>query len=139
MIKYKKGYKYQIHEEYTIKVNPISYTKDGQIKTDDTVILKSANGSHLTFIDNYLTSETKLIVLRDMLCEGLCFTKKDNIKVNFSHLYGANKVPPKLYYTNQYNGNARTHHFYHLKTYRIKTWLNSPSLIQINMNKPTPN
>lgn len=30
----------------------------------------------------------------------------ENLKVNFSHLFHANRVPPKLYYTNQYNGNA---------------------------------
>lgn len=30
----------------------------------------------------------------------------ENLKVNFSHLFHAKRIPPKLYYTSQYNGNA---------------------------------
>ena len=55
----------------------------------------------------YMRFEKTDIVQNDWLITNpINSTGAENLKVNFSHLYGTNNVPPKLYYTNQYNGNA---------------------------------
>ncbi len=57
-------------------------------------------GQHMRFENNDLDQNDWLIT-KKINCAGA-----ENLKVNFSYLYNANKVPPHLYYTNQYNGNA---------------------------------
>ncbi len=55
----------------------------------------------------YMRFENTDIVQNDWLitnpinCSGV-----ENLKVNFNHLYSVNKVPPRLYYTYEYNGDA---------------------------------
>jgi hypothetical protein len=57
-------------------------------------------GQHMRFEKTDLNQNDWLIT-KPINCAGA-----DNLKVNFSHLYHANKVPPKLFYTSQYNGHA---------------------------------
>ncbi len=57
-------------------------------------------GQHMRFENNDLDQNDWLIT-KKINCAGA-----ENLKVNFSYLYSANKVPPHLYYTNQYDGNS---------------------------------
>ena len=57
-------------------------------------------GQYMRFENNDLDQNDWLIT-KKINCAGA-----GNLKVNFSYLYSANKVPPRFYYTNQYNGNA---------------------------------
>jgi len=55
----------------------------------------------------YMRFENTDIIQNDWLITNpINCTGAENLKVNFSHLYASNNVPPKLYYTNQYNGDA---------------------------------
>ena len=57
-------------------------------------------GQHMRFEKTDLNQNDWLIT-KPINCVGA-----ENLKVNFSHLFHGPKVPPKLYYTSQYNGNA---------------------------------
>ncbi len=57
-------------------------------------------GQYMRFENNDLDQNDWLIT-KPINCAGA-----ENLKVNFSYLYSANKVPPHFYYTNQYNGIA---------------------------------
>ena len=66
-----------------------------------TVPWGGVNGSQCIRFENTDINQNDWLVTNLINCTGT-----ENLKVNFSYFYHANKVPPKLYYTNQYNGNA---------------------------------
>lgn len=57
-------------------------------------------GQYMRFENNDLDQNDWLIT-KKINCAGA-----ENLIVNFSYLYNSNKVPPRFYYTKQYNGNA---------------------------------
>jgi len=65
------------------------------------VFYQGVNGSQCMRFENTDLVQNDWLVSNPINCAEV-----ENLKVNFSHLYHANKVPPKLYYTNQYNGNT---------------------------------
>ncbi len=65
------------------------------------VTYQGVNGSQCMRFENTDIVQNDWIISNPINCAGA-----ENLKVNFSHFYHTNKVLPKLYYTNQYNGNA---------------------------------
>lgn len=65
------------------------------------VFYQGVNGSQCMRFENTDIAQNDWLVSNSINCNGV-----ENLKVNFSYLYHDNKVPPKLYYTNQYNGNT---------------------------------
>jgi hypothetical protein len=65
------------------------------------VTYQGLNGSQCMRFENTDIVQNDWFVSNSINCTGA-----ENLKVNFSYFYHTNKVPPKLYYTNQYNGNA---------------------------------
>lgn len=57
-------------------------------------------GQHMRF-ENTSLAQNDWLITKAINCSGT-----ENLKINFSYLHHTNKAPPKLYYTNQYNGNA---------------------------------
>lgn len=65
------------------------------------VIAWNGNPGHCMRFENCDTDQDDWLITKAISCAGA-----ENLKISFSHLFHANKVPPKLYYTSQYNGNA---------------------------------
>jgi hypothetical protein len=57
-------------------------------------------GQYMRF-ENTDLAQNDWLITNPINCSGI-----ENLKVNFNHFYSSNKVPPRLYYTNQYNGDA---------------------------------
>ncbi len=51
--------------------------------------------------ENTDVAQNDWLITKPINCAGA-----NNLNINFYHLYHINKIPPRLYYTNQYNGNA---------------------------------
>jgi hypothetical protein len=65
------------------------------------IIPWNGNPGHVCAFENTDINQNDWLITKPINCSGA-----ENLKVNFSHLYHASNVPPKLYYTSQYNGHA---------------------------------
>ncbi len=65
------------------------------------IIPWNGNPGQCMRFQNCDTDQNDWLITKAINCAGA-----ENLKVNFSHLFHTKKVPPRLYYTNQYNGDA---------------------------------
>lgn len=65
------------------------------------VIAWNGNPGHCMRFENTDLNQDDWLITKSINCSGA-----ENLRINFSHLFHASKVPPKLYYTSKYNGHA---------------------------------